>query len=327
MKKQLHNTLAIFILFVSSLIGLSNSNAQTGTLTANPETVTAFTNANGTGNTALTWTSDGAAKVVITHSRTINGGTPTAETGVITNTQLQKTDHAINYIKDGGVHTFKLYATAAGVTDFNTGTFLASVVVTGDLPATGTVSASPETVTAFTNANGTGNSTISWSTANSPRTLITLTRTLVDGTIISAEALVIKNNNASSSVNANYISEGHIHTFKLYTGERDSDVLGDLLDTVIVYGGDVSLSVNEIESQDTEAVSVFPNPVENVLNVKTSKDILAIEIYNIIGQKLKKVTVDGSNKATIDVSALQQNLYVLQITTLDGVLSKRFAKK
>lgn len=100
-----------------------------------------------------------------------------------------------------------------------------------------------------------------------------------------------------------------------------------MLDTVIVYGGDVSLSVNEIESQDMEAVSVFPNPVENVLNVKTSKDILAIEIYNIIGQKLKKVTVDGSNKATIDVSALQQNLYVLQITTLDGVLSKRFAKK
>ena len=212
---------------------------KTGTLTANPETVTAFTNDNGTGNTALTWTSDGAAKVVITHSRTINGGTPTAETGVITNTQLQKTDHAINYIKDGGVHTFKLYATAAGVTDFNTGTFLASVVVTGDLPATGTVSASPEIVTAFTNQNGTGNSTISWSTANSPRTLITLTRTSVDGTIISAETLVIKNNNPSSSVNAGNISEGNIHTFKLYTGQVDLDDLGDLLDTVIVYGGDV----------------------------------------------------------------------------------------
>jgi hypothetical protein len=212
---------------------------KTGTLTASPQVVTAFTNDNGTGNTALTWTSDGAAKVVITHSRTINGGTPTAETGVITNTQLQKTDHAINYIKDGGVHTFKLYATAAGVTDFNTGTFLASVVVTGDLPATGTVSASPEIVTAFTNQNGTGNSTISWSTANSPRTLITLTRTSVDGTIISAETLVIKNNNPSSSVNAGNISEGNIHTFKLYTGQVDLDDLGDLLDTVIVYGGDV----------------------------------------------------------------------------------------
>jgi hypothetical protein len=326
MKKQLHNTLAIFILFLSSLLGLSNSNAQTGTLAANPETVAVFDNANGTGNTALTWTSDGAAKVIITHTST-NGGTSTAESVVIGNPPLQKTDHAINYIQDGRVHTFRLYFTDVGSTVFLTEKLLATVVVTGEAVATGTISASPEVVTAFTNANGTGNSTISWSTVNSPRTLVTLRRTLEDGTEISPETLVIQNNNPSSSVNANYISEGHIHTFKLHTGEAGSSVLGDLLNTVIVYGGDVSLSVNEIESQDTEAVSVFPNPVENVLNVKTSKDILAIEIYNIIGQKLKKVTVDGSNKATIDVSALQQNLYVLQITTLDGVLSKRFAKK
>jgi hypothetical protein len=324
MKKTLHNTLAIFILFVSSLIGLSNSNAQTGTLTANPETVTEFTNANGSGNTKLTWTSSGAAKVLTTHQST-DGSTTNAEGIVINNNQLNRVDFPIAYIKPGWTHTFRLYATEAGSSVL--GNLLATVVVTGKAAATGTISASPETVTAFTNANGTGNSTISWSTVNSPRTLVTLRRTLEDGTEISPETLVIQNNNISSSVNANYISEGHIHTFKLYTGERDSDVLGDLLDTVIVYGGDVSLGVNEIEAQDMEAVSVFPNPVENVLNVKTSKDILAIEIYNIIGQKLKKVTVDGSNKATIDVSALQQNLYVLQITTLDGVLSKRFAKK
>jgi hypothetical protein len=218
MKKTLHNTLAIFILFVSSLLGLSNSNAQTGTITASPETVTEFT-------------------------------------------------------------------------------------------------------------NGMGSTTLTVNTQNSPRMLVSLVRTLPDGTVTSGPTTVIQNNSASRSFDLGYIQEGKIHTFTLHTGEAGSSVLGDVLDTVIVYGGDVSLSVNEIESQDMEAVSVFPNPVENVLNVKTSKDILAIEIYNIIGQKLKKVTVDGSNKATIDVSALQQNLYVLQITTLDGVLSKRFAKK
>ena len=218
MKKTLHNTLPIFILFVSSLLGLSNSNDQTGTLTASPETVTEFT-------------------------------------------------------------------------------------------------------------NGMGSTTLTVNTQNSPRMLVSLVRTLPDGTVTSGPTTVIQNNSASRSFDLGYIQEGKIHTFTLHTGEAGSSVLGDVLDTVIVSGGDVSLSVNEIESQDMEAVSVFPNPVENVLNVKTSKDILAIEIYNIIGQKLKKVTVDGSNKATIDVSALQQNLYVLQITTLDGVLSKRFAKK
>jgi hypothetical protein len=209
---------------------------KTGTLTASPETVTAFTNTNGTGNTALTWTSSGVAKVLITHQST-DGSTTTAEGIVINNNQLNRVDFPIAYIKLGWTHTFRLYATEAGSSVL--GNLLATVVVTGVAVTTGAVSASPEIVTAFTNANGTGNSTISWSTVNSPRTLITLTRTLVDGTIISAETLVIKNNNPSSSVNAGYISEGNIHTFKLYTGQVDLDDLGDLLDTVIVYGGDV----------------------------------------------------------------------------------------
>jgi hypothetical protein len=259
MKKTLHNTLAIFILFVSSLIGFSNSNAQTGTLAASPETVTAFTNANGTGNTYLTWASDGADKVVITHSSTINGGTPTAESGVITNTQLNKTNHAINYIQDGGVHTFKLYATAAGVTDFNTGTFLASVVVTGEAAATGTISADPQVVTAFT-SGGMGSTVLTVATENSPRMLVSLVRTLPDGTVTSGPTTAIQNNSASKTINIGYIQEGQIHTFTLHTGEAGSSVLGDVLDTFIVFGGEDFLVhdggawVNSVAMDGTTAI-------------------------------------------------------------------------
>lgn len=105
----------------------------------------------------------------------------------------------------------------------------------------GTLTASPQNVTAFTNENGAGNTKLSWSTANSPRTLITLTKTRKNGSLLSAETVVINNNNATGSRDINYIQKDIIHTFKLFTatGTSNTDyVKGDLLATYIVNGYD-----------------------------------------------------------------------------------------
>jgi hypothetical protein len=105
----------------------------------------------------------------------------------------------------------------------------------------GTVTASPQNVTAFTNKNGGGNTTLSWSTQNSPRTIITLTKTRQNGTLLSAETVVINNNSATGSKDINYIQKDMIHTFKLFTatGTSNSDfVKGALLATYIVNGYD-----------------------------------------------------------------------------------------
>jgi hypothetical protein len=329
MKKTLHNTLAIFILFVSSLIGFSNSNAQTGTLTANPETVTAFTNTNGTGNTYLTWSSSGAAKVLITLQKT-RGAQDNGEGIVINNNQLNRSDWLINYIQNTWTHTFRLYATEAGSSAL--GNLLATVVVTGETAATGTLTASPETVTAFTNANGMGNSTISWSTENSPRTLVTLRRTLEDGTEFSPTTLVIQNNNSSSSVNANYISEGHIHTFTLHTGEAGSSVLGDVLDTVIVYGGATLSTNDEIEIANKTMLTVYPNPSNNLLHIQAKQitnSLLEVRIYDLAGkQVLVNESISGSTLATIDTSLLESGIYILKVVLQNQkVVIQKIVKK
>jgi hypothetical protein len=212
---------------------------KTGALTASPEIVTAFTNANGSGNTALTWTSSGVAKVLITHQST-DGSTTTAEVIEINDNQLNSSDWAINYIQPGRTHTFRLYETEAGSSVL--GTLLDTVVVTGEAAATGTMSASPQVVTAFTSGNGI--TTLTVTTQNSPRMLVSLVRTLPDGTETSGPTTVIQNNSASRTFDLGYIQEGKIHTFTLHTGEADSSVLGDVLDTVIVYGGDNFLVYN-----------------------------------------------------------------------------------
>jgi hypothetical protein len=107
--------------------------------------------------------------------------------------------------------------------------------------ASGTLTANPQNVTAFTNENGAGNTKLSWSTANSPRTLITLTKTRKNGSLLSAETVIINNNAATGSKDINYIQKDMIHTFKLFTatGTSNTDyVKGALLATYIVNGYD-----------------------------------------------------------------------------------------
>lgn len=109
----------------------------------------------------------------------------------------------------------------------------------------GTLTSSPQNVTEFTNENGAGNTKLSWSTANSPRTLVTLTKTRKGGGVLSTETVVINNNSAAGSKVINYIQKDMIHTFKLFTatGTSNTDyVKGDLLATCIVNGYDPSIS-------------------------------------------------------------------------------------
>ena len=320
MKKRLHNKTAIFILFVFALFA-NELTAQTGTLTASPELVSEFTN--GTGTTALTWTSSGAAKVITTLQKT-RGNQDLGEGIIINNNQLSHTDWDINYIQDGWTYTFRLYSAEAGSSVL--GTLLATAIVVGEAPAvaaTGTINASPETVTNFT--DGLGNTILTVNTQNSPRMLVSLVTTLPDGTVTNGSSTIIQNNNASGTWDLSWIVEGQIYTFTLHTGETDSSVLGDVLDTVVVYGG-ATLGIEDTKINDI-ALDVFPNPVVDVLHIEAASEIQALQIYTITGQKLKEITMDSSKNATIDVSHLEQNIYIVQITTLEGVFSKRFVKK
>ena len=258
MKKILHKTLALFFIFVSSLIGLSNSNAQTGTLTANPTSVTTYPNANGTGNTLLTMTSSGAQKVLITHQST-NGSTTTTETIVIDDTVLSFSDRVINYIQNGRTHTFRLYATTTGSSVL--GALLSTVIVTGVVPPpTGTLTASTQNVTQLTpssapgvtpitytnftvtSASGvepitysSGTTFLTWTTSGSIKTMITLFKTKKTGETIPATGGTLFPNGEKIIINGpplnktdhpiTYIQKDAIHIFKLYAGITTSTLV------------------------------------------------------------------------------------------------------
>lgn len=84
-------------------------------------------------------------------------------------------------------------------------------------------------------------------------------------------------------------------------------------------------SINEF---NLDAITIFPNPVDNVLNISLDKSIsnTSIDIFNMQGQKL--YTNKTTNKIlTVNTSKFDVGLYILSIKTDDKSLIKKFIKK
>jgi hypothetical protein len=71
--------------------------------------------------------------------------------------------------------------------------------------------------------------------------------------------------------------------------------------------------------------SLYPNPTDSVLNIKTQKDIAisSTSIYNTIGQL---VLISTGDRNSIDVSSLKTGSYFIKIVSNIGTTSSKFIK-
>ena len=58
-------------------------------------------------------------------------------------------------------------------------------------------------------------------------------------------------------------------------------------------------------------ISIFPNPTTDYFKISTDLSISKIEIYNIIGKKIK--TLKNTNSNTFAVSDLRNGIYLVRI--------------
>jgi len=58
-------------------------------------------------------------------------------------------------------------------------------------------------------------------------------------------------------------------------------------------------------------ISVFPNPAANVFNINSKTKISKVEIYSLIGKKIK--CIKNINGNAFDVSDLRNGIYLLRI--------------
>jgi hypothetical protein len=83
-----------------------------------------------------------------------------------------------------------------------------------------------------------------------------------------------------------------------------------------------SVGINEVTLRN---VNIYPNPVQNELFIELENgQITHIDILDLSGKVIKSIM--NNNAKSIDVSDLTQGIYILNVSTENGVSTNRFVK-
>ena len=92
--------------------------------------------------------------------------------------------------------------------------------------------------------------------------------------------------------------------------------------TMTVTVSNQNVELNEV---DRENISIYPNPVQSELFIESTEGkIIEMTILDYSGRTIKSIT--DVNVKSIDVSALNQGIYILKVSTGNGVSTNRFVK-
>ncbi len=77
-----------------------------------------------------------------------------------------------------------------------------------------------------------------------------------------------------------------------------------------------------------EAITVYPNPAKDVLNINLPeyKDIESIRIIDLQGKVLFETTTITSNQLSVNISAYKSGVYLVQFTAINGAKSVELVK-
>ena len=81
-----------------------------------------------------------------------------------------------------------------------------------------------------------------------------------------------------------------------------------------------------IEDQLLQALSIYPNPATNVLQINNPNNVVIkqVKVYNVLGEEV--LQVQGNNE-TINVSNLHPGVYLVKLITQEGVRSIKVVKE
>ena len=77
---------------------------------------------------------------------------------------------------------------------------------------------------------------------------------------------------------------------------------------------------------DASSVQLFPNPVSDYLSINSVEELVSIQVFSTVGQSVIATRVSG-NTTRIETSGLRAGLYIVQIQTEAGFITKKFMKK
>jgi hypothetical protein len=70
-------------------------------------------------------------------------------------------------------------------------------------------------------------------------------------------------------------------------------------------------------------INIYPNPVKDVLNVRSNSGPAALKLYDASGRLVKQQQITGKTVQQIPVGYLKNGLYLLKIENATGVTTKK----
>ncbi len=87
----------------------------------------------------------------------------------------------------------------------------------------------------------------------------------------------------------------------------------------------ITTPATSVQDQSRLELSIYPNPADDMLMVK-SPAIRSISVTNLVGQRVKTVTLQSVEYHALDVSTLEPGLYFLTVDSEKGTRSSKFIK-
>jgi len=80
-----------------------------------------------------------------------------------------------------------------------------------------------------------------------------------------------------------------------------------------------------VEESGETSFSVYPNPVKNVASI-SCEGIEEISLFNVEGQKLENIDVEGRDNVQVDLSHLSSGVYILRAVSQSHTMTRRIVK-
>jgi hypothetical protein len=80
--------------------------------------------------------------------------------------------------------------------------------------------------------------------------------------------------------------------------------------------------------KQAQQIKVFPNPAKDIVQVEMTnqQQITSIEVYNILGARVKTIQHQGGDYAKISINDLPKGMYILRIHDNGQTITKQFQK-
>ncbi len=172
--------------------------------------------------------------------------------------------------------------------------------------------------------------------ANGCDSILTLNLTIdtIDVSVTIGNATIFANQNG-----ATYQWLDCNNNFAPITSETNQSITGFLGDcaVMITINGctDTSACVNLFTTSinqvaiTNEEVTIYPNPTTHQFQVSSTKyKVVAVSIYNVVGEQvLQSAIKNPQSEISINVSGLMRGVYIVEVSTEQGVVRKKLIKE